>query len=180
MLVYHRFLGRPVSEHTEILIIGTFNPETPENKADFFYGRVQNHLWNLLPAAFGEPFLKNSSKEEKIRFITQRKIGFIDLISSVNVDKPDDYRDDYIDGQVVEWTDVIGQMQQLHNLKKVCVTRKTFSGIPNIRKRILEVEEYCKQNTIYFRYLVTPSRGYTHLKQQEWDNFFQSKLFRQF
>lgn len=174
MLVYHRFLEYPLPATTELLIIGTFNPETPENKADFFYGRRQNYLWSLLPIAFGLTSLKNNSKAEKIRFISEHQIGFLDVIAAVNVDKPDDYRDDYIDGNVVEWTDVIGRMKQLTNLKKVCVTRKTFAGVPNIRKRIAEVEEYCHQNSIHFQYLITPSRGYTLLKQEQWNSFFQS------
>lgn len=172
MLIHHRFSGRPVSADTEIVIVGTFNPETPENKADFFYGRTQNHLWNLLPTAFGKSSLKNSSKDEKMKFMTQYKIDFMDVITSVNVEKPDDYRDDYIDACVAEWTDVVGQLRKLSNLRKVCVTRKTFSGIPNIRKQLLEVEEYCRKHSIHFQYLITPARGYSTLKQEEWNAFF--------
>lgn len=104
----------------------------------------------------------------------QQKIGFLDVIAAVDVEKPDDYRDDYIDGHVVEWTDVIGQLKQLTNLKKVCITRKTFASVPNIRKQIAEIEKYCFQNAIYFQYLITPSRGYTLLKQEQWNAFFQS------
>lgn len=172
MLIRHRFLKRPLFKETTIVIVGTFNPETPENKADFFYGRTQNHLWTLLPSAFGEPSLKNRDKEEKSRFMERHTIDFTDVITSVNVDKPDDYRDDYIDGRVVEWTDVIGQLRKLPHLKKVCVTRKSFSGIPNIRQRFLEIEAYCMENGIRFQHLITPARGYTAAKQAEWNAFF--------
>lgn len=174
MLIRHRFSEHLIPNNTEIVIVGTFNPETPENKADFFYGRTQNHLWNLLPAAFGEPSLKNSSKEKKSRFMERYKVDFIDVVKAVNVEKPDDYRDDYIDGFVIEWTDVVGQLRQLPDLRKVCVTRKTFSGIPNIREKLLGIEEYCRQNAVYFQYLITPARGYTILKQKEWNTFFES------
>lgn len=172
MLVKHRFSERLIPKSTEIIIIGTFNPDTPENKADFFYGRTQNHLWTLLPEAFGETSLKTGGKEAKARFMAQHKIDFMDVIQSVDVEKPDDYRDDYIDACVVEWTDVVGQLRQLPALRKVCITRKTVSGIPNIRKRFLEIELYCRENKIQFQYLITPARGYTVAKQEEWNAFF--------
>lgn len=173
MLIRHRFSHRTLSKTTCIVIVGTFNPETPENSADFFYGRVQNHLWTLLPGAFGYPSLKKESKEEKKRFMHQYNIEFTDVITAVDVEKPDDYRDDYIDARVVEWTDVIGQLQELPNLQKVCVTRKSFSGIPNIRKRLQEIETYCHEHGIHFHYLITPARGYTAEKQLEWNAFFK-------
>jgi G:T/U-mismatch repair DNA glycosylase len=36
-----------------MLIIGTFNPATYKNQADFFYSRGKNYFWRLLPVAFG-------------------------------------------------------------------------------------------------------------------------------
>lgn len=173
MLIHYRFSEHIIPEDTEIIIIGTFNPETPENKADFFYGRTQNHLWTLLPRAFGEASLKNSDKASKIRFIAEYKINFMDVIKSIDVNKPDDYRDDYIDAYVTEWRNVVEQLRKLPALRKVCITRKTVSGIPNIRKQFLEIESYCKENKIQFRYLITPARVYTLAKQEEWNAFFQ-------
>lgn len=172
MLVHHRFSEHVIPTDTEIIIIGTFNPETPENSADFFYGRTQNHLWTLLPVAFGKTSLKTGGKDAKTRFLTEYKIDFMDVIKSVDVEKPDDYRDDYIDNCVVEWFDIIARLKQLPALKKVCITRKTVAGIPNIRKRLLEIEQYCRENNLQFQYLITPARGYTKLKQEEWNTFF--------
>lgn len=173
MLIYHRFSDRILSADAEIVIVGTFNPETPENKADFFYGRQQNYLWKLLPEAFGRYSLKNSTKEEKALFMTQHKIEFIDLIKAVDVEKPGNYRDDYIDSNVIEWTNVVDELKQLPGLRKVCVTRKTFSGVPNIRKQLQEIEAYCEHNKIRFQYLITPARGYTTQKQEAWNMCFR-------
>lgn len=178
MLIHHRFAHRLLSKTARIVLVGTFNPETPENTADFFYGRVQNHLWTLLPGAFGHSSLKKKGKEEKEQFMHRYKIEFTDVITTVEVEKPDDYRDDYIDGCVVEWTDVIGQLQELPDLEKVCVTRKSFSGIPHIRKRLQEIESYCHEHGICFHYLITPARGYTAAKQVEWDAFFKGSLHK--
>lgn len=87
--------------------------------------------------------------------------------------KTDDYRGDCLDAYVVEWFDVVAQLKQLLSLRKVCVTGKTISGIPNIRKRFTEIELYCQKNKIQFQYLIIPARGYTVAKQEEWNAFFQ-------
>ena len=47
-----------ISPQTETLILGTFNPETPDNETEFFYGRRRNYLWRLLPSAYGGNDLK--------------------------------------------------------------------------------------------------------------------------
>lgn len=46
-LIKHKFGEHKINPETEILVIGTFNPETPENKTAFFYGRQRNFLWTL-------------------------------------------------------------------------------------------------------------------------------------
>lgn len=174
MLVKHRFEHHIISPYTEILIIGTFNPDTPENVADFFYGRPRNFLWILVPAAFGDGSLKECAKSEKLAYIKYRKLDFIDLIAEVNVDTPNDYADSYLDKMVTGWNDIIHRAEQLQYLKKICFTRKTFSGIPNMKKRIETISDFCEQKGITFQYLPTPARFYRADKQQEWTNFFTS------
>ncbi len=44
--IKHRFLDHQINPETEILILGTFNPETEKNEADFFYGRNRNYWLN--------------------------------------------------------------------------------------------------------------------------------------
>ena len=164
-----------IHPHTEILIIGTFNPDTAGNYADFYYGRRQNYLWRLLPSAFRDQDLKNASRRDKINFMAKYKIDFIDLIEEVCVDEGMEvnYNDDYLDDKVSKWKDVIGEINGLNHLKTACFTRKTFSGIPNIRNRISEIENYCKSRDIEFKYLITPSRVYSDAKQAEWDQFLK-------
>ena len=171
--IRHLHYGYNPDPDTEILIIGTFNPGTDTNKADFFYGRPRNHIWTLLPTAFGEPDLKGQTKEKKIKFIRDHKIDFTDLISVISIPKgtETDYRDSFIDGKVTEWNNVISIISELKNLKKVCFTRKTFSAIPNIKRKIEEVREYCENHGIFFRYMITPARIYSIEKQKEWSDF---------
>jgi len=173
-VVKHISSSHPIHPDTETLIIGTFNPGTPENTADFFYGRRQNYLWRLLPMAFGKPDLKNASREDKLEFMNIHKIDFIDLIAEVNVEEgmEANYNDDYIDNLVIQWKDVISEMEKLKNLRKACFTRKTFSNVPNIWKKVLEIEKYCLSKEIDFKCLITTSRVYSKAKQHEWSQFF--------
>lgn len=169
--IRHRLSSHTIYPETETLIIGTFNPESTGNTADFFYGRQRNFLWTLIPAAFGDNSLKGKSKEEKLNYIKSRKIDFIDLIAEVDVDEPENYEDSYLDDKVSEWTDVIGDLEKLHNLKKICITRKSFADIPNMRKRIEEVKNYCDKRGIHLVYVTTPARFYNKEKQDEWTKF---------
>jgi hypothetical protein len=116
-------------------------------------------------------------KGEKKRFMSERRIDFIDVIEELEVpngDK-DDVDDAFIDKCVTKWRDVISEMKNL-KLNAACFTRSTFRDIPRTNTRILEIEDYCKTNNIRFRRLVTPSPGFRskdkQRKQREWTNFF--------
>ena len=98
--IKHRFINHKINPQTEILVIGTFNPDTDKNKADFFYGRPRNFLWTLISTSFGKTSLKGKSKEEKLQFIELFKIDFIDLISEVEVEEVANYNDHYLDDKV--------------------------------------------------------------------------------
>lgn len=173
-VVKHKLCDHQINPLTETLVIGTFNPDAGGNIADFFYGRSHNFLWRLLPFVYGESDLKGKGKDEKLLFMERRRIDFIDLISEVTVDSGQElnYADNYIDSRVSRWTDVIQEIDKLHNLKRVCFTRKTFSGIPEIKLQITQVEEHCKKRNLPFAYLKTPARGYGPEKQKIWNNFF--------
>jgi G:T/U-mismatch repair DNA glycosylase len=170
--IKHRFIDHPISRQTEILVIGTFNPDTEENKADFFYGRQRNFLWTLIPVAFGETSLKGKAKNEKLQFIEHFKIGFIDLISEVEVEEVSNYDDSYLDDKVSIWRNVIAEIENLPHIKKVCLTRKSVADIPKMKAKIEEIKSYCEEKNITFQYLTTPARFYRSDKQAEWSKFF--------
>jgi len=67
--IKHKFSGHKIQKDTEILIIGTFNPDTEGNDAEFFYGRSRNYLWKILPLCIGNEDLKGKPFDEKLRFI---------------------------------------------------------------------------------------------------------------
>jgi G:T/U-mismatch repair DNA glycosylase len=175
-IIKHRFSTHKISPETETLIIGTFNPETPGNEAEFFYGRSRNYLWRLLPTAYGENDLKGATKTEKLEFIEKFKIDLIDLIEEIEVEEGQEanYDDKYIDKKVRIWQNVISEMNKLPNLKCICFTRKTFSGIPNMKKQIAEIQAYCANRGLSFKALTTPARFYSLNKQAIWNEFFNS------
>ena len=171
--IKHRFLDHQINPETEILILGTFNPDTEKNDADFFYGRNRNYLWKLLPTAFKKTDLKKASKQEKLSFVKQERIDFIDLISEVEVEEGQEanYDDKFIDSRVIKWQNIIEEIGKLSNLKKILLTRKTFTGIPKMKIQIETIQDYCFKNRIYFKALSTPARFYNETKQTEWTNF---------
>lgn len=169
-IIKHRFLDHKVNLLTEILILGTFNPDTENNKAEIFYGRSRNFLWKILSVVFGHSDLKNTSREQKLDFMVNHKIDFIDLIAEIEVDAGDEtnYRDDFIDLKVNGWKDVLDEIKDLPHLKKIIFSRKTFTGIPNVASRLKPIIAYCSTAGIEFKALISPTRGYTEKKQEEW------------
>ena len=176
--IKHRFVDHKIDVNTEILVVGTFNPETPENIADFFYGRQRNFLWTLMPTAFGENSLKGKSISEKLDFIRKHKVDFIDLICEVDVEEVANYEDAYLDSRVKIWTNVVSQLEQLPNIKKVFLTRKSFSGIPKMKIEIEKIKLFCEKKNILFQCLPTPARFYRADKQEAWTKFLNDEKIK--
>ena len=173
-MVGHRCRDHKIDEQTETLIIGTFNPDTDANVADFFYGRPQNQLWRILPEIFNENSLKGRPREEKIRFIRARQIDFIDLIWEVD-HVPPDYTDKYLDTHcLIHWReDIFDQIDRLPHLKRVGVSRKGFKDVRSIGNRVDEIAAHLNGKPIVFRRLHTPARKLNDARK-EWAQFFKT------
>jgi G:T/U-mismatch repair DNA glycosylase len=174
MKIKHKFINHKIDINTTILIVGTFNPDVIGNDAEFFYGRKRNFLWTLLPKVFNESSLKDCDNKAKLCFMKKHKIDFADLILEIDVESGEEnnYSDDYIDGRVIKWKNIIEDIFKKHRIQKVYFTRKTFSNIPNIKKRIFEIKEYCNNHNIKFNFLVTPARLENKAKLDEWKKAF--------
>jgi hypothetical protein len=168
-IVQHKFLNHQVSQDTEILILGTFNPDIPEGP-DFFYGRPRNYLWQLMPGCWELDSLKDNPLPDKLAFMAEYKIDFADLIASVDVPAglEGNVDDAFIDGLVNTWKDIIGLLNELKNLKAVYFTRITFNDVPNIQQQIITIHNHCLENDIRFCCLKSPSRFANAAKQQQW------------
>jgi G:T/U-mismatch repair DNA glycosylase len=176
MLIKHKFLDKYPIEGKKILIIGTFNPDTICNPAKFFYGRSKNYFWTLLPKTLKQESLQKSSPEERIAFLQRNQIELTDLVYSaiLTEDEIGDYSDATLDKNIKDWnTDNIKKALEKGETKCVFFTRKTFSGVPNIKKRIMEIEDFCKKRQIKFCLLPTPARFTNRTKMTEWEENFK-------
>jgi G:T/U-mismatch repair DNA glycosylase len=176
MLILHKFRDHQVAADTEILILGTFSGDTEEG-TDFFYGRSRNFLWHLLPQCWAKEPLKEAGLEEKKRFMAEHKIDFADLIHAIDVPEGEEKNvdDAFIDSQATEWKNIIQIMKSLSNLKAVYFTRKTFNGIPNAKRHLAPIVDYCRQMDIRICKLETPAKFYSPEKLQQWKDTIVSK-----
>lgn len=168
-IILNKFREYQVSSETEILILGTFSPDTPD-APDFFFGRAKSFLWHLLPLCWGHDSLKEASLLSKQAFMAKYKIDFADLIDALNVpeDNEANMDDTFVDSHVHQWKDIIALIDTLPNLKAVYFTRKTFNGIPNNRTQSTLIANHCKKKNLRVCKLETPSRFFSPEKQQQW------------
>lgn len=168
-IILHKFRNHKVNPETEILFIGTFNPDLPD-EVDFFYGRSRSFLWHLLPQCWGLEPLKDAPLLSKQEFMAGYKIDFADLIHSLEIPEGEEriVDDTFIDSHVKEWKNIIELIDTLPNLKAVYFTRKTFNGIPNMRIQVNLIADHCRQKGIRLCKLETPARHYSPEKLQQW------------
>jgi G:T/U-mismatch repair DNA glycosylase len=182
IIIPHKHLNYVNRNDIEVLFLGTFNPDTICNRSTFFYGRPRNFFWQLLPIAFGKPTLKDKHDNEKQDFLHENKIGIIDIIASVTGAKEEDlwdYDDAVLDATSPEWNDeIFNLIDSSRNLKTIFLTRKTFQGIPNIKKRFSDIEKYACNKGIHVEVLETPSRFTNDAKQAKWTKAIDGHLAR--
>ena len=167
----HKFRDHVIDPKTEVLIIGTFNPDIPEGP-DFFYGRQRNFLWQLLPQCYGLLSLKQADLEAKKTFMQEYHIDFADLMATVDVDagQENNVNDTYIDGRVQTWKEIKPIVDSLPALSAVFFTRITFGGVPHIKREILDIRDHVRGKGLYFACLKTPARFAGMAKQQFWNS----------
>jgi len=98
------------------------------------------------------------------------KIDFADIIHGLDIPDGEEANvdDDFIDGHIHNWKEIIEMIDTLTDLKAVYFTRKTFNGIPNMRAHVNLIAAHCLQMGVRFCKLETPARFYSPQKQQQW------------
>ncbi len=154
------------------LIVGTFMPEWPANTAGWFYGKTHDanghrssNFWDILPRIYGEPSLIDATPDEWKLFCHNKQIALTDLISCIDdadADNPEHIKilaggaDDAIAYNFEDFVFVnIAQLLERHpGIKNVYLTR----GITEAFWRHVwnPVMQYCSQNHIHERRLLTP------------------------
>ncbi len=158
----------------EVLIIGTFNPDIPNNPADFFYGR--NYFWRIFEnlsnnnnALNGRRILANGIIRAPnigriFELCTQFKLSFADLIQSVN-GVVNNYEDNLLDGYVGgglavnNVNEIAKYICENKSIKHVYFTRKYANEVQNIWGLWQDVQELVKQcrKDVQFGSIFTPS-----------------------
>lgn len=174
-MIGHRCFDHVIHPDTETLIVGTFNPATDSNYADFFYGRPQNHLWSILGSIYGKSDIKECTKTEKIAFAHANRFDFVDLIAEIDVEPPD-YKDDHLEriakaGQL-RWRDLSRDVDALPHLKCLAVSRKHFNTVPTIGAQVDQLRVHLSKRPVRFRCLHSPTRA-PRRALAEWTDFLQ-------
>lgn len=168
----HKFINYLNLENIDfsptLLIIGTFNPEWPEdNYAEWFYGRTNNnYFWDVLPRMFQQVSLRNNNHIEWKNFCSQNQIGITDLITSINdADQENERHFDIIANfkdrefpntfHEFEMTNIVNILENYPSINKVFFTRN--KGIELFDTQIDLINNYCQNHNIYFSHLLTPS-----------------------
>jgi hypothetical protein len=120
---------------SEIMFLGTFNPELQNNPADFFYGR--NFFWTAFKNLFNagkKDFLKeerlaynpyNPTLEEIFQMCIKLKLTFSDLINSIFNEQDNNKiiirkNKDYITFENTEYNPISdGDLQKMNQIKKI-------------------------------------------------------------
>lgn len=173
---YNLFLG-DLDFDPRILVIGTFMPDCEHMKeVDWFYGEVGdgindhlegNHFWSVLPRLYNEKSLKFRGAGLLWRdFCLEHRIAFTDLICSI---------EDFELSEDPSIKNVCSCSEQIHSnaqlklvfndivalLKKhTSIGYVYFTGQPNNKlwkKKCKPVEDYCRNNNLYFAQLVSPT-----------------------
>ena len=185
----HRFENQLIPEwEIEHLFIGTFNPSWNLNnavQADYFYGRIRNNFWCILPIVFGGENLKYQELNVKLNYIERNKIGITDLIKVVQnaqIENQVDvlnlttrFSDNVLNNYQLEFNVANIKKLILKNIKTikgVYLTRSTLNGINQIANSWTEIEKFCEENNIHTEKLKTPANygGGCVLKSIDWSN----------
>ncbi len=150
------------------LIVGTFNPDIgPLNQAAWFYGRTDSCcLWNVLPRLFDEPSLISASPHDWKQFCRNHQIAFTDIISSI--DDADLSNNEHLralagfSDRAIEYkfedfnfVDIRQILKMRPSIRNVYLTRAVTEAF--WRHLWNPVMQYCNQNSIHERRLISPS-----------------------
>lgn len=149
------------------LIIGTFNPEdtwAPNNLANYFYGRLTNYFWSILPKFVCEQAIDQQDIPTQINFLQRNRIALTDLLISINdANNPDhiNWITNFRDNNLNLFNDLQWNTQNIldyiidKNIIAVYFTR--IGDQEPFGQQISIIEDFCDRNRIINFRLHTPS-----------------------
>lgn len=167
----------------KILVVGTFNPATPDNEAQWFYGREINEFWFLFPRMLGFPSIHEADiKDEREHhlvckeFCEANHVLIVDILKQVNATLKG-YTDSEIDslemGKVIPFD--FKAAFQLNKPEKVIFTWKGKTGkITGVLKK--KFIDYLAGHNIKYCEMPSASPIYKKgrkAKLNEWKNSYE-------
>ncbi|MEM1339676.1 MAG: hypothetical protein AAGF96_18090 [Bacteroidota bacterium] len=144
------FCGKELAKRSNILVIGTFNPNSESvekpNLATWFYGRESNWFWRYLPESLNQMSLhpKNGGSETAWKeFCLINRVVLVDLIKEIDgKNQLPDFKDGRIDKAIQENLDNVSVFDfekafQGIKFEKVIFTRKGWN--PSTNRDILKL-----------------------------------------
>lgn len=103
-------------EDSKVLILGSFPSESSKDD-DFYYGNSRNRFWFILGTLFNEPNLKDKTKDEKKKFLRDKKIALWDIWAYCYKIPENSSEDKYIqpepDSQKVDLTELFAKAKEI-------------------------------------------------------------------
>lgn len=166
---FHNYLHLAnINYQPTTLIVGTFNPQWPfNNMAQWFYGRTNNnYFWDVLPRIYGQPSLINGVADQWKSFCADNLITITDLIYSIeDADITNQlhhqWLTNYSDNNIANnfhhhtFVNVIALLENNPTINSIYLTRGITSPFwANLWNPVIN---YCNQNGLWVRQLLTPS-----------------------
>ena len=152
------------------MIVGTFNPEWPAtNYAEWFYGRTSNnYFWDVLPRVYTSSEMRTKNQSDWKIFCKTNSIAITDLISSIDdaeitnenhIKLLGEYTDTSIATNFKKQipTNIVAILKSKPTIKNIYLTTTVNTGL--FKDWWNSIKIHCKQNNIYCKQLMTPSKG---------------------
>ncbi|MBK6834807.1 MAG: hypothetical protein IPG89_11245 [Bacteroidetes bacterium] len=196
---YHPIASGFIPENTKTLVVGTFPPKDiyANKKHYFFYASAHNHFWNRMENIFKEYKLKKTknkctdvseeqNKTDKQKFAEDKKIGFLDVFTSIARLSNSTKDEDLIDVENIVQNGKLNEiLTHNKNIVRICCTYKLAfetlkCRLPKDQIRIVNdndsannqkiIYEFGKRITeIYLLYPATRSRDLSEIKDAQYE-----------
>jgi hypothetical protein len=174
------FCQVPIAANSNILIIGTFNPNDADgalnNHASWFYGRNQSKFWRYFPISLTGESMHILDEQVNIptcwkEYCTQNGIVIIDLVKRIESNQPlQNFSDREVNDRINHNLDNVEYFNVVQAFAGITFDRVIYSliwsdnqvgqliAIRNIINQQL-LDNNCIQGIHQIKYAKTPSRG---------------------
>ena len=174
----------PLQGNYHILVVGTFNPARYDNAAHWFYGRLENEFWCLLPRMMNQPTLHQIDRNENPaelanvwkQYCLDKRIIIVDIFKEVFTELPG-YGDKYLQNLIPEQYTPFNFEQAFANAHFDGLLFTWKGELPNTLTTLKHqyINFFQPQGT-HVMHMLTPSMAYAksrNFKLQQWKQQYE-------